>query len=446
MKMIRFVMYLWSLFGAVGWSLMCCCCYLLSTSVIAELAPIIDIDPAPGRSPGPPERLNSINELSFPPSSTTTTSSASGPVSDQINTFSGDHRRHHHRWGGVRLHQGHGQLHRSNATASGSGSDEWAEDGRDYHQQQKHHQINKLVARRASDRRRTSAAFQINSSNEFGTKRQTTTTSNAHGQSGRSARRERATTTTIDYRNYPPPPPISVHDYDSSGRRIRHGGAGDNEDDGDDWQFVNLYCGVNEKDREQLRASYYNRLNDVVIVLPQQRTYLQEVMGAINNITKETEQKFMSAQQKQQLTASPSMPTLRTGTGEVGPHPPALPSPSQHRFQKVQVVPVDDESLSTDTPQATEHEQQGQEGGVPPNKREPEKQIMSWWRLSGPQSSLSAAAATLTSLNVDNARTANNKLPLQFDVTHQVFERAAGLVANVLYTGERVIFSGGESV
>lgn len=525
--MTRFV-YLYSVIGAIAlaWSFPHTTSATDTTTSKYAVSPvIIDNDPAPGRSPGPPRNDDSLAQLLYLSAVTPFSLPTMNNVDEQ-NYSSKDHtsrQRHRHQRHNRHQRPQHHQTPESTNEENGAGSaGEWAKvDNYNQHYQEEEewqwqkkdqvqeeletkqlqHGINKLVALRVStdtveaaadNKDANSVAFQMNQQPRRRSAESTSSSASSSkgaavsGESQpkrRSRRHEKKD--DLSYYRYPG----TSHNGQGGQKKAHNEDDSDALDDDDgDWQYVNLYCGGDtSEERENLRASFFNRLNEVVITMPAQDNRflvltpplkVNNVGDNKNYIVGGVEQgqspwMSMSAQQRiRQLTRSGGGSTKGTGdsTGQT-----SFSAAPAHRFQKVTpsmaeeknssdplnespapprprptevVVNVDKKKTKTNatlTGQeqqqvAQPQQQQGRPGGVvaaaaAAASEHQEVDLMSWWRLKAPQSSL-------TSLNVnkDNDGQANNKLPLQFDVTHDVFlvgGGGGGLVADMEYTGEQ---------
>lgn len=390
-KMMRFV-YFCSVIGALA----------ASSSVFALPSIISDSDPAPGRSPGPPADVASdrfyASPSSFPPTTRriTKVNSALADIVDEQNYSSTDHNRRPSRHRHRRRH--HHQI--------SIGSAEWADGHGNHHHWEPlpSHRINKLGARTVDKTNSSVNESQMNLSSIEITARN----ESIDEQGSRRQRSERATERQLTYHARWP----------GDG-----GGNGDNnehdDDEDDDWHYVNLYCGDSVEERGNLKASFLNQLNDVVITLPPQDNHLisaeEEMPG------KENEQ---STQPKQKLNVAANVTgdaASKRNKGASSPYFVGKQQQQHHRFQKVTAGDLAESKQREPWPAATMGQQ--------------EQQVMNRWRLKPPQSSLTAAGAAAINAAKDNGQT-SNKLPLQFDVTHELFEPTGGLVADLEYSGE----------
>lgn len=336
MRMMRLV-YLCSLFGVLGWT------WCSSGSVIA-LAPVIDTDPAPGRSPGPPLETNKPAPKPPEPKPPLTTTHKRTEDIDGLGYLTHNHTSQRHQ-------QGFNIAQRSGGHTVKS--DEWtvAVDGND--QRQREPALNKLEPA-------------ISTESPF------SHTSAIHrGESANEKHRLRRSSSQLSVA-------VSVQDSDM-----------ELEDDG---HFVNLFCGGDTgEERLAFRESYLNILDDVVVSLPSKDYRLPDPV-----IKGKGKRRSVSGPGKEQSKRSEAT----KGSIGVG-----------HRFQRVVV-----EGNLTTVKVVT---------GEPGTSK--------WWSR-GPQSSSGGASLR----EATNNRHTNNRLPVLFDVTHDVFEARGGLVTNVEYLGELV--------
>lgn len=435
--MVRLVYLCSSLCGVIGGSLLLILLLpLFSVTSVFALAPIIDRDPAPGRSPGPPERAsldhginnqhthahNSVLSWSMddddddkhfgsrrfsltPTTSSTPPTATASPYDD---TPIGDEQRNY-------LSTGHNNLPRSRRRRNHyDGNGDSKNVGSVGGGQQQHHaeamrklRINKLVAPDGTD----NGAFEMNRSHENGTKNETETISFVSGAF--SGGEEVAPTRTRRYaKNQRVARHSSKFHYATNNQRID---KDHDEEEDDDWQFMDLYCANTVQERESLRASFLNGLSDVIVTLSPQDNRILIDLDAVPELFTQPQQKATTGRSegeaKGQRKSQPQrLTTAKRGTG--GSREKNSPSVLTHRFQRV-----------------VEESKKGKEATD-------QQQLMSllWVRGRRPQSSLTSLHAG--NEDKDDGQTKNNKSPFQFDVTHGVFEANDGLVADVDYTGE----------
>lgn len=395
-------------FGVTGWA-------SSSSGSVLALAPIINSDPAPGRSPGPPP-VQRHSDL----------------VEGIAQVVEGRNPNENYRRSGnevlpLRRHPLRKMAKKKRRLSR------W---------------FNKSVAVRDS------AALVMNSNNEFETKTQPApdpTKDADHSDelqrrfARRSLRRQR-TTSVADKNKVAKAHSANYYYYPSQTTTTLHGSdkdvvAQELDDDDDDWHYVNLYCGGDtDSERGSLRASFFDRLNEVIITLaPQDNRLLPQLQpppvttkNHDNNSSWAPEglsspddgggSKSMSGQARKQLTTSSEPKTTRpqvprgsdvnTGGGDSRWR-------AGHRFQKIS------------TPSGTMPGfNQNPDALAKPNGME---QL-----VIGYQEEVDAEEeeVPVNRRRLMDRVNRNQRLPLQFDVTHQVFDARAGLVTDVEYSGE----------
>lgn len=431
-----------SLVGALTWwSLLLCS---VTDKFVFAQDTFIDTDPAPGRSPGPPVRMsetpverfyypNSLPALSSAaeftsltylhatqgvgrPSELPLSSIQSGMVapspSTQATTFENTRTSvdeenylftdHIDRTNEMDSSASHFERRRSR-----EGGEDKVQDKRGgghfhlHHQSAKRkHGINKLVTSKVDDE--YSVAFKMNkSSHEARTKETKRMSTVSVPRIRRHARHLRATRTSDSH-------PLRY--FSSRSSDIEH-----SEDDADeDWRSASLFCGDSAKQRENSRKVFLRQQNQVVVTgSPQDNRLRADTFPAVNtkrgwHFEKAPDDDGQIVVSENKLPHQLATTTAnREGTGD-----PVASSnrhkASSHRFQKVSVESIDD-IYARDEIVTKENE-------------------TLWLLNASPQSSLD--------VDKDNGQT-NNKLPLQFDLTHDVFAVVgSGLVANMEYTGE----------
>lgn len=461
---MRFV-YFYSLVGVVLLGSSFLITSSAATSVIA--LPPFDTDPAPGRSPGPPN----VTRIKVKP----TGGKYSNPnpvdyVDGLWNNSSADHITRHRR-----LRHGHRQRQTNEnwwwAVATDDGRDNnHRQQSRRVAPQSQQKEINKLVALGTSassdvvEDIANSDAFQMKTKRIGAVKKSVSSELQKPKSESkmRQRRHHRATDSDLShYHSYP-----MSNDYWGVRRGGGSGGDGDTTaEDADDWHYVNLFCGGDtEEERGSLRTSFYDRRNEVVITMPPQDNRLlpplptkdpwlngnsghnnyKNIVVVYNNSSSAAgvepgHWKSVSGQ-PQQLTTSPGMEiiTKRWGTGadSGGKGKSAI----AHRFQKVTAGTLPDKGKANqqESPSVAINVNE-----MMPNKNSTKRGTEEQQEPPLMSGRLKTPPLTLTSLNVakdTNGQTNNNKLPLQFDVTHDVFLVAGGeggLVTDIEYTGEQ---------
>lgn len=455
--MIRFVCLSSSLCGVIGGSLLLIL-LLLSTGItsVFALAPIIDSDPAPGRSPGPPEHAsldhhginnrhphphphrhnNSVlswsmevdggehfgsRRFSLTSTQAAATTTKAAPNDDggtlPATTMLGSDEQRNYLSTNHNIRPRRRNRYDENGDSGIVGSVVGGQQQQYRAEAMRKLRINKLVAPDGT----VNGAFETNRSHENGTKNATETIFSVSGALSEKASEGDAE----EEEDVAAVAPSRTRRYSKNQRVVRHSSkfhyATNNqriykeEEEDDDWQFMDLYCANTVQERDSLRASFLNGLSDVIVTLPPQDNrklidaavpelvQVQEKQGTTTGGT-EGGVKGERKSPPQRLT------TAKRGTGG------GRQKNSTHRFQQVVVEKSEKEELQ----ESTEQQQQ---------------QLMTklWVRERRPQSSLKLLHVG----KEDDGQTKTNKSPpFRFHVTHGVFEANDGLVADVDYLGE----------